>query len=124
MQGKFPLKPAILIALAVAACAPANYNPNDPAYRLLDEGRFTEASNALAAELAKDPHNPYLELNLAAAYQDLGQLDRAAPLYRRAIIDGRDIVPPVASDPYERGMTISDIACTNLRKALHDNFTC
>jgi Flp pilus assembly protein TadD len=108
----------------VAACAPANLPPTDKGYQLLDSGRYSEARDVFAAELKDDPHNPYVELNLAAAYQDLGRVDLAESLYRRAIVDGRDIVPAVASNPNEAGMTLSDMACTNLRAAVHDKYAC
>ncbi|MGD0191732.1 MAG: tetratricopeptide repeat protein [Rhizomicrobium sp.] len=114
----------VLVLLGLAACAPANLAPTDRGYQLLDAGRYREARDALAAELKHDPHNPYIELNLAAAEQELGHIDQAAALYRRAIADGRDIVPKVASDPNEAGMTLSDVACTNLRAALHDKYAC
>jgi hypothetical protein len=115
---------ALGLSLLAAACAPANLYPSDPGVRMLAAGRYTDAKNALVAELKNDPDNPYIQFDLASAYQDLGRMDLAAPLYRKVIREGQDIVPPVASDPTEAGMTLSDMACTNLRAGLHDNFTC
>jgi tetratricopeptide (TPR) repeat protein len=114
----------VLLPILAAACAPANLDPSDPGLQLLVVGRYSDASRVLAAELKQDPDNPYIAFNLAAAYQNLDRMDLAAPLYRKVIRDGGDVVPRSATDPYEAGMTLSDMACTNLRRGLHDNFTC
>jgi hypothetical protein len=118
------MKLIVLLPILGAACAPANLDPSDPGLQLLVAGRYSDASRALAAELKQDPDNPYIAFNLASAYQDLDRMDLAAPLYRKVIRDGADIVPHSASDPYEAGMTLSDMACTHLRRGLRNNFAC
>jgi|HubBroStandDraft_6_1064221.scaffolds.fasta_scaffold19425_7 thioredoxin-like negative regulator of GroEL len=125
MRIRFGVAPAgALIALLAGCAGQPNFNPSDPAYKLLHAGRYSEARAPLAAELARDPDNPYLQFDMASDYQNLGHMELAAPLYRKVIANAKDIVPAVASDPTEAGMTLSDMACTNLRRGLHDNFTC
>jgi tetratricopeptide (TPR) repeat protein len=114
----------VVLSLLAPACAPANLDPSNPGLRMLAAGRYSDATTILAAKLKEDPDNPYIAFDLASAYQSLGRMDLAAPLYRKVIGEGQDIVPATASDPYEAGMTLSDMACTNLRKGLQDNFTC
>src|ERR1700722_7478953 len=92
------VKLVVLLPILAAACAPANLDPSDPGLSLLVVGLYSDASRVLAAELKQDPDNPYIAFNLAAAYQNLDRMDLAAPLYRKVIRDGGDVVPRSATD--------------------------
>lgn len=110
--------------LLLAACASEPLQPSDAGFRALKLRHYQEAQKAFAQQLAKDPHNPLIELDLAVADQDLGRMDLAAPLYRRVMTDGRDIVPVATTNASQAGMTLPTIACMNLRLGLHDNRVC
>jgi tetratricopeptide (TPR) repeat protein len=111
--------------LLLAGCAQqTGLSPSDPAFKMLADGRYRDARKPLEARLAADPGNAYIQFDLASDYWDLGRMDLAAPLYREVIKSGKDIMPTTASGREESGMTLSDMACTALRRGLQDNYAC
>jgi tetratricopeptide (TPR) repeat protein len=54
------------------------------------EGRPADAIGELEAYLGRDPKNPALAFHLAAAYETLGQEDKAKVLYREAAMQADD----------------------------------
>jgi cytochrome c-type biogenesis protein CcmH/NrfG len=80
-----------LAALAAAAQltstpgAEPGIEQREVAYEAIAEGRADDAIRALEAQLAKNPHDPALLINLGAAYAKHGDAARAARLYQAAI---------------------------------------
>jgi tetratricopeptide (TPR) repeat protein len=93
-------------------------------YEDLAKGDYATARDELAPLAAQAPHDPYLELNLGWAYQNLGRMDLAEPLYRGAIADGRNVVPAETTNPDFQGKPIAAIACANLRAGLNNPAAC
>ena len=106
--------------LVLAACATAA----DPGYDALAQGNYAKARDLLAPEQAQSPHDPYLELDLGWAYQNLGRMDLAEPLYRGAMADGGAAVAVEVSNPGSQGKTVATIACENLRAGLNNPNAC
>jgi predicted Zn-dependent protease len=86
--------PATLVLAALAAAAqltstpgaePGGIEQREVAYEAIAEGRADDAIRALEAQLAKNPHDPALLINLGAAYAKHGDAARAARLYQAAI---------------------------------------
>jgi tetratricopeptide (TPR) repeat protein len=99
-------------------------DPMSEGYRALDAGDNAKARDIFWELYSKNPDDPFLELNLAAAFQGLGRMDLAEPFYRKAIEDGKDVVPEITSNKTDRGKSLGMIACTNLRLGLHDPNAC
>lgn len=60
------------------------------AHNRLRSGEATEALAELEALVAADPANPVFRGDLAQAFRERGELDRALPLYRQAAEDAAD----------------------------------
>jgi hypothetical protein len=108
--------PVVLMGLALAGCGTegASVTPDDPGFKALATGDYTSSQNEFQTEAAKKPHDPYLELDLGAAYQNLGRLDLAEVLYRQAMVDGKNVFPPYTTFERDKGKSIADIACENI----------
>ncbi len=85
----------VLAALAAAAqltstpgVEPGGIEQREVAYEAIAEGRADDAIHALEAQLAKNPHDPALLINLGAAYAKHGDAERAARAYQAAIDSG------------------------------------
>jgi len=102
-----------------AADAPENRTTTaTPGYLALKQGDDRAAIDDFAAANARTPHNAYDELNLAAAYQNSGQMSKAEPLDRQAMIDGQYAQPAETTTALSRGHTVAEIACQNLAMGL------
>jgi hypothetical protein len=116
---KFGLQvvPFLAAAVVVAGCGsmPASQDSSGEGYKALSAGDYAKARDVFATMHAKDPHDPFAELNLAVSQQNLGRMDLAEPLYRGVLVDGKGVVPGVTTRATDTGKTLSDIACTNLR---------
>jgi hypothetical protein len=112
---------AIIVCTAVmfSGCTQSNAGFED-----LQTGNYVAARDELAPLQAESPHDPYLELDLGWAYQNLGRMDLAEPLYRGALTDGRNIVPAQTTNPDFQGKTIAEIACANLKAGLNNPSAC
>lgn len=103
----------------VAADAQANrVVASTPGYEALKAGDNRQAIADFGAANAATPHNAYDELNLAAAYQNAGQMDKAEPLDRKAMIDGQDAMPAETTTALSKGHFVAEIACQNLERGL------
>ncbi len=89
-------------------------NANTPGFIALENGDNATAIRDLQADNAQMPHSPYDELDLGLAYQRVGRMDKAEPLYRQAMIDGTDTHPTQTTTEWSKGMTVAQIACENL----------
>jgi len=113
--------PFALLALTLAACSStgASVTVDDAGYKALGTGDYTTSQNEFQPKQAQNPHDPYLELDLAVAYQQLGRLDLAESLNRGAMVDGKDVKPEYTTFPRDAGKTIAEIACENIGIAHH-----
>ena len=82
----------VLAALAAAAqltstpgAEPATIEQREVAYEAIAAGRADEAIRAIEVQLATDPDDPALLINLGAAYARRGDADRAASAFQAAI---------------------------------------
>lgn len=117
--------PAILIVLGAAGCSTQeSVSPNDEGYRALLAGDYAKAQSWFGPKQAQAPHDPFLELDLGLAYQNLGRMDLAEPLYRGTMVDGKGIVPETTTNPGDAGKSLDVIACQNLRIGLKSNTVC
>ncbi|MGD0191524.1 MAG: hypothetical protein ABSD74_12355 [Rhizomicrobium sp.] len=110
------LLPVVSIGLALAGCGTpgASVTPDDPGFKAIATGDYSSSENEFQSELAKQPHDAYLELDLGVAYQNLGRLDLAEVVYREAMVDGKNVVPPYTTYPRDAGKSIAEIACENI----------
>jgi len=118
------LAPAVGLTMFLAANPPAAPVTSDaPAYQALASGDYAQAAEMLASgpESAGDP---YVELDLGLAYQGVGRMDLAEPLYRRAIEDGKDTIPAVTTNARDAGKSLGEIACENMRIGFSDPTVC
>ena len=111
--------PTFALAALLAGCASgSSVTANDPGYKALVSGDFSGARDEFAVAQAKSPHDPYLQLDLGTAYQGMGRMDLAEPLYRQVLVDGANVVPVATTNPSDAGKTLATIACENLRLGL------
>ena len=86
--------PATIILAALAAAAqltstpgaePSTIEQREVAYEAIAEGRPDDAIRTIEAQLATDPDDPALLINLGAAYARRGDNARAAQAFQAAI---------------------------------------
>jgi hypothetical protein len=122
----FRAAPFVVAAIVAAGCADstASVDPGASGFKAINSGDYATARDVLAPLHAKDPHNPYYELNLAVAYENLGHMDMAEPLYRGVLVDGKGVVPGATSNGALSGQSLADIACANLKLGLKNEAAC
>lgn len=113
--------PMACLAFALAACESesASVTEDDPGYKALYSGDYQTSQREFEPMQAKNPHDPYLQLDLAVAYQQLGRLDLAEALNRQAMVDGKNVYPPHTTFARDNGKSIADIACENIGISHH-----
>jgi outer membrane protein OmpA-like peptidoglycan-associated protein len=89
-------------------------------YKALKSADYGKATVELADAHDRAPADPYDALDLGAAYQNQGLMDKALPLYRVAIQDGQDLHPYDTTLTSEQGLTVAQIAQHNCLKARLD----
>jgi outer membrane protein OmpA-like peptidoglycan-associated protein len=122
------------LALSLAACAgnqqaknaPPDNGPTDtdgnknPAFAdgftAMARGDDAAARRDFAISDAAAPSDPYEQLNMAAAYQNTGAMNRAVPLYRQVIAANTHIVASSTTQPADQGLTLEQIAQRNCEK--------
>ena len=115
LRGMAPALLCIGVALSGCQSGPtASVTADDPGFQALASGDYQKSRDVFEPEQAKAPHDPYLELDLAVAYQQLGRMDLAEALYRQAMVDGKDVYPSVTTFDRDKGKSIGDIACENI----------
>ncbi|MGD0191532.1 MAG: tetratricopeptide repeat protein [Rhizomicrobium sp.] len=116
--------PFVVATLSVAGCADSSPSPSDQGFAALQSGDYTKARDIFADIHAKDPHDAMAELNLAVAYQNMGRMDLAEPLYRGVMVDGKSVILPRTTNASDANKSLADIACTNLKLGLKDKAGC
>jgi len=114
----------LAIALAVAGCGTIGVDPESAGYKSLEAGDYAKARDYFWALYSKNPDDPFVELDLAISFQGLGRMDLAEPFFRQVLENGRNVVAPVGRKADSNDKTLADIACTNLRRDLHDQADC
>jgi outer membrane protein OmpA-like peptidoglycan-associated protein len=122
--------PFLALGLVLAGCQSGggsggvSITVDDPGFKALVAGDYAKSQSVFEPMFAKSPRDPYIELDLGLAYQGQGRMDLAEPLYRNALVDGANIVPFFTTNPGDKGKTISDIACENLKLGLKREDAC
>jgi hypothetical protein len=108
-------KAALGSFLVLSALSSSGITGNSIAYKALASGDSSQAASDMASANTASPQDPYFELDFGLAYQNAGRMDLAEPFYRVAMIDGANVVPPLTTNASDKGKTIGQIACENLR---------
>jgi hypothetical protein len=112
------------LALSAAGCTTVGVDPSSDAFQALSSGNYDKSREDFAAMYAQHPHDPFVELDLAASYQNLGRWDLAEPFYRSVMVDGKGIMPATTTNPSDAGKTLDQIACNNVRLSSKDPAAC
>lgn len=91
-------------------------------FEALQNGDNLKARHDLEQSYQAAPKDPYEAENLAAAYQNTGELGKALPLYRAVIASGDDYHPMFTTRPEVQGLSIAEIARWNLKLAGVDEY--
>lgn len=108
----------VFAGLLLAGCAGQNKAQND-AWDSIVAQDYASARAQYEAILAADPNNPYANLNIGVAYEQLGDMSMAAKHYQAAIASGKEAqIVEVAQDgnTAERRTTVAKVAEENLTR--------
>ncbi len=128
-----PLLPVAALVVAcstMAACSTQSSSDKEAAdtsgnstpafahgYTALKDGDYSNAQRNFEVAYQKRPDDPYEEMDLGAAYQNEGLIDKALPLYMQAETNGHGVVPAYTTKDSDNGKTIPQIVQTNLALA-------
>jgi Flp pilus assembly protein TadD len=116
----------ISLLVLLAACKATAPILNDPlsafdlpsatekGYAALAAGNYPIAVRWLSLVATDKPNDPYLMLDLAAAYQKLGKFDDAQRRYQILVDTAGDITPGKVTDPTLSGKSLAEIAAADL----------
>ena len=107
---------ALVAGMLVAGCTGQGKEADDGWSMMVAED-YAGARAHYESLLASDPNNPYVNLNLGVAYEELGDKERAAKHYQVALANGKDAgVSEVAEDGSVAGRrtTVAKVAEENL----------
>jgi Flp pilus assembly protein TadD len=83
-------------------------------FEALQQHDFAKAVQYLEDAATLEPGDPYVQLNLGVAYQNLGQLDKARAAYEQAAAAGKGVRPARVTDPHYAGRTVEELARDDL----------
>jgi Flp pilus assembly protein TadD len=83
-------------------------------YAALAAGNYPIAVRWLSLVATDKPNDPYLMLDLAAAYQKLGKFDDAQRRYQILVDIAAEITPAKVTDPALSGKSLAEIAAADL----------
>ena len=109
---------AIAAGILLSACASERHSELEQGWDLMVAKDYAAARDHYERMLAEDPTNPWANLNLGVAYEELGDKEKAARYYQAAIANGRDAEIGVVAETgnvAERGTTVETVAQENLR---------
>jgi len=109
---------AVVGGLLLAGCAGQGAK-HDSAWRSIVAQDYSTARAAYESILAEDPNNPYANLNIGVAYEELGDTAMAAKHYQAAIANGAEApITEVAQDGNTAGRktTVKQVATENLAR--------
>ena len=107
---------ALVAGLMVAGCA-GEGKEHDDGWSMIVAQDYSGAKAHYQSMLAEDPNNPYANLNLGVAYEQLGDTEMAAKHYQVAMANGRDAeIVEIAEDGNvaKRATTVEKVARENL----------
>jgi tetratricopeptide (TPR) repeat protein len=114
----------LLLAMALGACSAVQDfspehaldmpSPAEKGYAALAAGDNPTAVKWLTVASQAKPDDPYLTVDLAAAYQRLGRFDDARKLYQGVVDTAAGIVPEKVADPRLEGRDLAQIAAADL----------
>lgn len=107
---------ALVAGLMVAGCA-GQSKQQDDGWSMIVAQDYAGARAHYQSMLADDPNNPYVNLNLGVAFEELGDKEMAAKHYQVAIANGRDAeIAEVAEDGNvaKSSTTVASVARRNL----------
>ena len=107
---------AVLTGLLLSGCS-GQGEALDNGWKMIAAQDFSSARAHYQSMLAENPNNPYANLNLGVAYEELGDNQLAAKHYQVAIANGKDAeIQEVAQDGKSapRSATVAKIAQENL----------
>jgi tetratricopeptide (TPR) repeat protein len=114
----------LLLAMVLGACSATKDfsaehafdmpSPTEKGYAALAAGDNPTAVKWLTIAARDKPDDPYLTLDLAAAYQRLGRFDDARKLYQGVVDTAAGIVPEKAANAELKGRDLSQIAAADL----------
>jgi tetratricopeptide (TPR) repeat protein len=107
---------AVMSALLLSGCSGLGED-QDNGWDMIAAQDFSSARAHYQSMLAENPNDPYANLNLGVAYEELGDKLLAAKHYQVAIANGKDAeIQEVAQDgkTAARSTTVAKIAQENL----------
>jgi|GEM_PF-5395565 Flp pilus assembly protein TadD len=121
MAKNFRLLP--LLALVAACTTIRDFEPGaafdmpsvtEKGYAALAAGNYPTAVRWLLLATKDKPDDPYLMLDLAAAYQKLGKFAEAERRFQTVVDTAREVTPAKVGDSKLQGKTLAQIAATDL----------
>lgn len=109
---------AVIGGMVLAGCA-GQGTEHDNAWRSIVAEDYSSARAQYESILAEDPNNPYANLNIGVAYEELGDTSMAAKHYQLAIANGAEAqIEEVAQDGHTaaRATTVKQVATENLAR--------
>ena len=109
---------AVIGGILLAGCTGRSVEENT-AWRSIVAEDYSSARDQYASILAGDPKDPYANLNIGVAYEELGDLAMAAKHYQLAIDHGAEAqIVQVAQDgkTADRKTTVRNVATENLAR--------
>jgi Flp pilus assembly protein TadD len=107
---------AMMAAFLLPGCA-SQSTTLDEGWKLIKAEDYASARAHYQSALAENPDNPYANLNLGVALEELGDKEMAAKHYQVAVANGKDArILVVAQDGSvaKRATTVSKVAEENL----------
>jgi Tfp pilus assembly protein PilF len=108
-------------ALLLAACGDSAPDPAEVfkvdyriGFEAVQAHDFAKAAQYLGEAAQIDPNDPYVQLNLGVAYQNLGEMDKARAAYEQAVKTGQGVRPTRVTDPRYSGRTVAELARDDL----------
>jgi Flp pilus assembly protein TadD len=117
------LLPLLALLASCSAAAPVLTDPlsafdmpsaTEKGYAALAAGNYPIAVRWLSLVATEKPDDPYLMLDLAAAYQKLGKFDDAQRRYQILVDTAADVIPAKVTDPALHGKSLAEIAAADL----------
>ena len=109
---------AMVTGLLVAGCAGSD-NQQQAAWNSIVAQDYNAARAQYESILAEHPNDPYANLNIGVAYEELGDTAMAAKHYQVAVANGAEApIQEVAQDGNKAGRstTVKQIAMENLAR--------
>ena len=108
---------AMMAGLVLSGCTVGQGEGLDNGWSMITAQDYAAAQAHYQGMLAEDPNNPYVNLNLGVAYEEIGDNEMAAKHYRAAVANGKgELIQEVAQDGNvaPRETTVAKVAQENL----------